>query len=1209
MKYVIDFNKEILKNDSGTIPLFFRQPREISFTISIDAHEMKQLRIPVDKENGEIIITQQYIGNLLFPECFTIANRGQALTEIHNLTNQRITIVLDEPIKVVSLTEEIKNKFELFTCENLLPRNQNKEKTNVEHLIRTDHLNSEEKKAIIALCRKYSDIFHHPEEKLTFTNQVKHLIKTNNDIPVYTKSYRYPFVHKKEVQEQIAKMLENNIIRPSQSPWSSPIWVVPKKQDASNKEKWRIVIDYRKVNEKTIDDRYPIPNINDILDKLGKCQYFTTIDLASGFHQIEMDPKSIEKTAFSVENGHYEFIRMPFGLKNAPATFQRVMDNVLKHLQNKICLVYMDDIIVFSTSLQEHISNLSLLFKTLRENHLKIQMDKSEFLRKEVEFLGHIVTPEGIKPNQKKINAIQNFPIPKTAKDIKSFLGLLGYYRRFIKNFAKITKPFTKCLKKGEKIIHTKEFVETFKLCKDILSNDPILQYPDFNKPFILTTDASNIALGAVLSQGNIGTDLPIAYASRTLNTAECNYSTIEKELLAIVWATKYFRPYLFGRKFTIMTDHKPLQWLFNLKEPNSRLVRWRLKLEEYDYKILYKKGKHNTNADALSRIELNAIDDKDEISSIAVNINDEQLGLIDDLIQLVEEGEKNYTQNNNNHNYFDLTSELEENNQPGTYFQIPRNSPKQTENCENPENKKISVISNEIIKPAEQANIEENESDDETVHTSHENPIIEVPITEKPLNFFKNQVIIHSTRNIVEPIVQTLKIFDKFRITISFPENNIKTHILNFIKTYFQPKQMYVLYFKTRNIEPLFITILQTYFQNSALKLVKTNTILQDLTNTEDQKEKIKYHHEGKTCHKGISEMKNSLSRNYYWPNMIKDITDYVNTCEICQTSKYERNPPIIKFNLTPTSSKPFEHIHMDVFKILNHSFLTIIDSFSRYGQAYSIPTLSSINIIDNLMIFISHHGLPLKITTDNGKEFKNNCLEDFCKLHKIELHFTTAKNSNSNSPVERLHSTLAEQIRCLRVKKPKEPVNDLMRISIIAYNNTIHTSTDYTPFEIINGHINSNDPFDLTDSKIISNYIQNHKENTKILYNKIKIKNQSNKEKLINKLNISRNDPKTYEPGDNAYIATKQRNKANPRFSSSKIINDQNKKLITERGTYHKSTIKMPRQIYNNDINSLQEQQNDDSYYYPNYTHLSSIYNFPNYRNNPNKSPNFAL
>lgn len=211
--------------------------------------------------------------------------------------------------------------------------------------------------------------------------------------------------------------------------------------DASGNKKWRLVIDYRKLNEKTIDDRYPIPNITDILDKLGRCMYFTTLDLASGFHQIEVDPRDIAKTAFNVENGHYEFLRMPFGLKNAPSTFQRVMDNVLREHIGVRCLVYMDDIIVFSTSLKEHLDNLRLIFASLQKYNMKIQPDKSEFLHKEVAFLGHIVTREGVKPNQDKIDIIRNWPLPKNEKELRGFLGVLGYCRKFIPDFAKIAKP------------------------------------------------------------------------------------------------------------------------------------------------------------------------------------------------------------------------------------------------------------------------------------------------------------------------------------------------------------------------------------------------------------------------------------------------------------------------------------------------------------------------------------------------------------------------------------------------------------------------------------------------------------------------------------------------------------------------------------------------------------------------------------------------
>jgi hypothetical protein len=1143
LKLSIDLTNNRLISDSLIIPLYFRQPDEKSFTFSIDAHEVIKIKLPVDCLQGDIIIPEQKIKDLYVPETLTSADNGFANTEVHNNTSNRITLTLESPIKVINFPQSQQQHFDFFHIDSFLTKSKTIEHCpDVQESIRTEHLNDEEKKTILSLCREFKDIFHNDNKTLTFTNQIKHTIKTTDEIPVHTKSYRYPFVHKAEVAKQIEKMLENGIIRPSQSPWSSPIWIVPKKMDASGKTKWRIVVDYRKINEKTVDDRYPLPNINDILDKLGKCQYFTTLDLASGFHQIEMDPESVPKTAFNVENGHYEYVRMPFGLKNAPATFQRVMDNVLKDLQGKVCLVYMDDIIIFSTSLQEHISNLRLVFEKLRKCKFKIQLDKSEFLRKEVEFLGHVITPDGIKPNPRKIQAIRKFPIPKTARDIKSFLGLLGYYRRFIKNFAKITKPFTQCLKKGEKIVHTPEFRQTFEYCKNILCNEPILQYPDLSKPFVLTTDASNFAIGAVLSQGNIGKDLPVAYASRTLNPAECNYSTIEKELLAIVWATKYFRPYLFGAKFKIVTDHKPLQWLFNLKEPNSRLVRWRLKLEEYDYEILYKKGKHNTNADALSRIEINAVEDDN--SSIIVNIGD----TMTEISQVTDE----YL-NNSDH--------------------VPQSAaPKSVEPT--PSTSKIKIISNVQIKPPDRVI-----SDNETIHSAVENPIVEIPVTDKPLNNYKNQIIINCPRDAINHNVKTQKIFDKTRLIFSIPLNNFETNVISMIKQYLNPKQSYTLFFKTPEIAPRFTKIVQMYFKNTSFKFVKSNVLLTDVIDLDEQKDTLKYYHEGKTCHKGINEMKSAITRNWYWPNMINDITHYVNNCETCQIAKYDRNPPVIKFNLTPTASKPFEQIHIDTFKILNHSFLTILDSFSKYGQAYPITSLNPINIIDALLSFISHHGLPYKITSDCGGEFKNNLLEDFCKLHKIELHYTTPKNSNSNSLVERFHSTLAEEIRCLRLEKPNESTNKLIYYAIIGYNNAIHSVTGYTPFEIVKGHINTSDPFDLNDRRIISNYIQQHKENVKTLYNNIQQKSANKKEQIINNQNANRQDPEPYTPNQTAYIKTKARNKAYPKFVKTKVITDLDKKLTTQQGIYHKNHVKRNRKTNKENLSLQPNSQNGNS------------------------------
>ncbi|KMQ83357.1 enzymatic polyprotein endonuclease reverse [Lasius niger] len=330
---------------------------------------------------------------------------------------------------------------------------------------------------------------------------------------------------------------------------------------------------------------------------------------------------------------------MPFGLKNAPATFQRLMNSVLTGIQGLRCLVYLDDIVIYGSSLEDHNKRLTEVLRRLRENNLKLQPDKCEFLRKEVIYLGHIISENGIMPDPSKLAAIKNFPTPKRVKDIQSFIGLAGYYRKFIEDFSRIAKPLTKLTKKSEKFIWSAEQQNAFDALKEKLMTAPVLKYPDFSEEFNVTTDASDYAIGAVLSQGPVGNDRPVAYASRILSRAEQNYNTTEKELLAIIWAVKHFRPYIYGTKFKIITDHKPLIWLFNVTDPGSRLIRWRLKLEEYDYEIIHKAGRANANADALSRHviqDANNIKREEEIFKI-----EEEKEIADDLKKIYTEEEK----------------------------------------------------------------------------------------------------------------------------------------------------------------------------------------------------------------------------------------------------------------------------------------------------------------------------------------------------------------------------------------------------------------------------------------------------------------------------------------------------------------------------------------------------------------------------------------
>jgi hypothetical protein len=309
-----------------------------------------------------------------------------------------------------------------------------------------------------------------------------------------------------------------------------------------------MVVDFRKLNEKTVGDAHPLPDITEILDQLGQSKYFTSLYMAMSYHHIELEPGEGPKTVFSTTHGHWEYLRLPFGLKTAPATFQKMMNSVLSGLTGVRCFVYLDDIVAYARVLTEHDVKLRELLERLRTFKLKLQPEECQFLWKEMSYLGHVITEAGMRRDPPKVAAIYRFPTPTNPKQLKAFCGMISYYRRFIPNCSRIASPLYKRLKKDNKFEWTEVQENALQHLNFKLTRQPILQYPAFSKDFFFTTDASNQGLGAVLSQGPIGKDLPVAYASRSLNSAEFHYTTSEKELLAIVWSTKYFRPYLWAK-------------------------------------------------------------------------------------------------------------------------------------------------------------------------------------------------------------------------------------------------------------------------------------------------------------------------------------------------------------------------------------------------------------------------------------------------------------------------------------------------------------------------------------------------------------------------------------------------------------------------------------------------------------------------------------
>ncbi len=458
-------------------------------------------------------------------------------------------------------------------------------------------LSKEQKIQLEELLSEYSDVFAKENAPLGHTDLVKHTIDTGDTPPIRQRARRLPLASKEIADQEIDKMLATGIIEPSFSPWSSPI-VLVKKKDGST----RFCVDYRKLNMATRKDAYPLPRIDDTIDALSGSVFFTTLDMDSSYWQVEMDEKDKDKTAFATHRGLFNFNVMSFGLCNAPSTFERLMERVLSGLHWEICLVYLDDVIVYSKSFSEHVSRLKTVFQRFRDASLKLKPKKCHLFQKQVLYLGHIVSDKGVATDPAKIEKVKEWPQPINVHQVRSFMGLASYYRKFCKDFAKVAKPLHKLTEKDQPFLWTDECQAAFECLRHKLVTAPILSYPQASGLFILDTDASNSGIGSVLSQVQDGEEKVIAYASRSLASTEKNYCTTRKELLSVVKFVKHFKPYLYGRKFLIRTDHASLRWLMNFKEPEGQMARWLHSLAVYDFDIVHRPGVAHGSADALSR-------------------------------------------------------------------------------------------------------------------------------------------------------------------------------------------------------------------------------------------------------------------------------------------------------------------------------------------------------------------------------------------------------------------------------------------------------------------------------------------------------------------------------------------------------------------------------------------------------------------------------
>lgn len=1027
-----------------TEPLFLTIPARTEIVTFISTYETEPC----------VILAQEIISNVFIAN--TLAN------PINGRIPVRIMNVRNHPVDFKFVMPQIRKSkyYDIFELGPTPKYDETRIKTLMSEL-NLNHLKETDREIISKICIKYADVFCLKTDSLGTTPIYKQSIGLKpHTQPLYTKPYKLPHAQKVEVENQVDSMLKNNIIEESKSAWNSPILLVPKKSTNDSK-KWRLVIDYRKVNSLLQDDKFPLPNIDDVIDSLAGAKYFTHLDLSQGYYQCELKQEDRPITAFSTSTGQYQMTRLPMGLKISPSAFSRLMTVAMTGLNLEKCLIYLDDLIIFGKTFEEHNKNLVSIFERLRKVNLKLNPLKCSFLKKELVYLGHFISAEGIKPDPAKIECVKQWPLPTTADQVKRFIAFANYYRKHIPNFAQICEPLNLLTRKNITFKWTDKCQYSFDKLREKFINPPILDYPDFSpdNKFILKTDASGFAIGSVLSNRN---GKPIAYASKALNKAEKNYATIEKELLAIVWSIKHFRPYLYGRKFEICTDHKPLIYLFSMKDPSSRLTKFRLLLEEYDFDITYIQGKNNMIADALSRISIT------KLKEINNKINENIFAIT--RMQSSKLNKVNTSKSLNGHNVFG-----------SKIFEII---------IENNMTEEIKMLKEEakiLIKPA-------------------------------------------------KSLIQLRRIMKSLEIICK--EYNINELV---IKLHSKNAQIF---YKEINENELLKGM-------PTIHIIKNNIVV---VNDDETKNLIMndFHMLPTAGHAGIKRTLKTLKQKYVWKNMNENVENFIKKCTLCQKNK-NINQPKIPMTITSTATSAFEKIYLDLVGPIipdeqsNQYILTTQCELTKFITATPIKNKSTESVakafVENVILL---YGVPKEIATDRGTEFMSNLFTEVCKLLHINKINSVAYHHQSIGALENSHKVLGNFLR-IHCGNNSFQWASWIPYYRFAYNTTVHTETNKTPFELVFGKLCTL-PSNLHHPEIIEP-LYNFDDYCKKLKYKLQLSQEITKNKLLqNKQNRTKNYNENlkramYKPGQLVLIKNETCSKLDKKYLGPfPVVSDKN-------------------------------------------------------------------
>jgi transposase InsO family protein len=916
------------------------------------------------------------------------------------------------------------------------------------------HLNEDEKGAVLRMLEPHKEMW---DGHLGTVTATQHRIQlTPGAQPVHAQPYRAGTRARAAEREEIQKMLAQDVIEPATCEWASPIVLVPKPDGSL-----RFCVDYRRLNAITVPDTYPLPRMDECIDSLGEAVVFTTLDCNSGYWQIPVDPADREKTAFTSHFGVYQFRRLPFGLRNAPGTFQRAIDIILSGIKWKTCLVYLDDVIIFSSSRKMHLQHVNEALNLLGGAGLSLKLSKCHFFQEAVDYLGHVIRPGKLSVAEKNTAALRNAPLPRTQTELRSFLGLCNVYRRFVPRFAAVAAPLTGLLGKGtppQLGTLSPQQINAFNTLRDKLLSPPVLALPRTTGKLWLDTDASDGQLGTCLLQEQPdGKTLPLGYWSRTLNPAERNYSTTEKECLAIVWAVTHLRPYLEGTPFTVRTDHHALRWVMNLSDAQGRLARWRLRLAEFDFKVEYNPGASHHAADALSRLP------HQPVPPHPIDLDIPVLALDEDTPSPIEEIPIVMAESLYEHQCRDqLARSIRERTVMDPTWDYDTNG----------------IFAQRL--PSGELHVHVPPS------LSRHGPCsIATPIAEDGSNLRRGDSVANceNLAHCTSTLAITASKAPRLLTRLPSPDRSTGPRIgLGVFATDKLPhapvqripsgREDDVSALSTADLlaeqaeDPECQRFRATASRNGLYDLDDRGVLIRIAPSDGSRqivvplalRSKVLYleHYPKTVAHPGAHRMFQTMRRSFYWPHMAEDVYETVRQCDACARNRISERRHTNRLQLFPAKG-PLESVAMDILGPLprtkhgNRFLLVIADRYTKVTRTVPLRTVTALSVA---RAFVDHwayvYGPPVSLLTDNGPQFTAKFFQAACAELGIDKVFTTAYHPQTNGQVERYNRTILAALRAY-VAKRQDDWDDYTSAVTFAYNCRVHSSLGMPPFELV--------------------------------------------------------------------------------------------------------------------------------------------------------------